>query len=711
MQDSILIRRWIPVLLLALLSFLPARTAEIFVDAKAVATGTGTAAAPFKTIGEALKNAAPGTTITIKGGVYRESANIQKGGASGAPLVIRAAPGERVEVTAFDGLTGWKMEGKLAKLTVKEPIFDLYVGEARQRMSRFPDKMSPWLKVVSATGTAFQVETLPNLPPAEQKGLCVGMLLMDMNGDHSLPVIGIDAATKTVTLPQSRSNQKIKPGDTFVYYNAPSFIKYPGDWSCQPVEGGFQITFWPNDPKDLEKTQFRKRSSAVNVAKANDVTLQGLEITGGVNCGLQVSNATNFRAERCLIYNNALIGTLAPHGVTLDKCETAVVDSCLIFSNFCGISVVQGKDNIVRNCEIFLNDEDGVNFIGRRGDKDHPAVHNTLTHCYIHGEIYLEHPDGLQTWGWVKDCEYDHNLSILNGQNMMMEETYGLKASDSVLFSSVAHQIILGGSHSHDDGFQNMTFVWGHLGALGFYATTNAVRIFNSVFYANTLSYAGTDIKSGNNLLWSPKPDNLVALKDAAGKFYTYKNSAAYMASLGLEVNSKNVDPQFKNIPEAQAVSNDPAENTPDTLHFKRPGSLVGFAKGDSIEINFDGVARTIQSLTADSITFAPALPAAPFRDIIVWGWGKRTDLRIDLSSPIAGGKDQPGAPIDVAAYQRGELDGNGKRSIPELSDEARASLVKPATYPFPFSIPRPVDFTPPAHKPAAEEPAKPEAT
>jgi hypothetical protein len=681
---------WIFTVVLVLLRFLSPEyisAGEVFVDGKAPPGGVGTAASPYDTLGVALKAAGPSTTITIKGGVYRESVQITKGGDEQAPLVIRAAAGERVEVTGFDAILGWKMEGKLAKATVKAPVYDLCVGGARQPIARFPDKMSPWTGVTAAEGSRVKVDLLPPVLPENIRGLCLAMLLKDFNSNWSFPVTRVDEATKTVELAALKTH-KVQAGDSFVYYNSPSFIKYPGDWSCQPVKDGYEVIFWPKNPKDLEKTQFRRRENVIRLNKVGNVTLQGLEITGAIHTGIFAVNCSNLKIERCMVYHNGLPDATSPNGIYMDGSDDSLVDSSIIFANYRGLGICQGKDNVIKGCEIALNDGDGVNLIGRRSAKDKPALRPILTRCYLYGQIYQGHADNLQTWGWVNDTEYSHNLSIMSAQHMMLENTSRLKAHHSILFSSIARLVILGGRYCSDSSFENMLFLWGNLGSIGLSEDSAGMKIRKNVFYANPLNYEGSKPVTGDSLFWSPKPDvGLITKRDENNKFQSFKN-VADLAAMGFETGSQQADPGFKNIPQAHGISNAPKENTPDKLRFHRPGSLVGFSVGDTIEINFDHVPRTIESLTEDTMIFKPALAAAPFRDVVVWGWGKRSDLQLDFTSPLAGGADQPGVAINVMAYQRGELDGSGKRSIPVMSEEGKAALPDPSAYLFPYALP-----------------------
>jgi hypothetical protein len=70
--------------------------------------GLGTAERPWKTISHAASNVAPGDTVNIRDGIYRERVVIKTDGGSNAPIRFQAAPGERVVVTGADHLIGWQ---------------------------------------------------------------------------------------------------------------------------------------------------------------------------------------------------------------------------------------------------------------------------------------------------------------------------------------------------------------------------------------------------------------------------------------------------------------------------------------------------------------------------------------------------------------------------------------------------------------------------
>lgn len=113
------------------------------------------------------------------------------------------------------------------------------------------------------------------------------------------------------------------------------------------------------------------------------------------------------------------------------------------------------------------------------------------------------------------------------------------------------------------------------------------------------------------------------------------------------------------------------------------------FKVGDVVEVNWDGVARTltkVESAQAQDkgkmnkftrVTFAPELPALPLRYVVVVNWGKTDDLNLDVRlKPEV--KNKVGATLDVAAFMRGDFDGDGKRDLPNLPDEVKEALPNP---------------------------------
>ena len=64
----------------------------------------------FRTISAAAQAVAPGDTVMIHDGVYRESVVVEKSGTADRPIRFEAAPAARVIIDGADVITGWRSE-------------------------------------------------------------------------------------------------------------------------------------------------------------------------------------------------------------------------------------------------------------------------------------------------------------------------------------------------------------------------------------------------------------------------------------------------------------------------------------------------------------------------------------------------------------------------------------------------------------------------
>ena len=85
----------------------------------------GTAEAPFRTINHAAQVAAPGDTVQVHEGIYREWVSPRNGGRSAYErITYEAAPGEHPVIKGSEVVTGWeKVEGTVWKVTVPNSLF------------------------------------------------------------------------------------------------------------------------------------------------------------------------------------------------------------------------------------------------------------------------------------------------------------------------------------------------------------------------------------------------------------------------------------------------------------------------------------------------------------------------------------------------------------------------------------------------------------
>ncbi len=666
---------------------LPAGRAEVFVDAKAAAGGDGRATAPFQTINAALAAGDSGP-ITVKGGLYRDTVKITKGGTAESPLLLRAAPGELVTLTGFEPLAGWKDEGSgLFSLQVTERVTDLFVDARRQRLARFPEADQPWVRVTGADKAIglLQLEAVPNVPEDQRKDVYALIYCEGITGEVTYPVTAMDAAANTATVSSGDRPFVPQTGDALIFLNAASFVDTPGEWNCQPSGDGWKVLFRPVTPDELARTQTRRRSEVIRISgeAAGHVTVEGFEITGGQSFGVYASGAPGVRLSRCVVYANGSSGRAPGLGLRIDTCRDFTLDSSVIFANHInGIGITQGENVTVRGCEITANDGDGIQFAGRNNAPDAPLRQARLENCFVHRHFYLGHPDNTQIFGHVRDVTYENNVLFMGGQNAMIQQCEDMKFVNNLFFSATARHVILGHGNAHQAKFEKNTFAFGNFGAIG--TAAKGVEIRDNIFYGNVLSYESDEVKGDGNVLWTAREEDPVLIHTVS-RWKKFLTPQEFAAEHGSEANSQRVDPQFKNVPLTQVIGRSSFFAGARNMIYLDPKNVSGFAAGDTIEINGDGVARRIETVGADAITFAPPLPTLPFRNAIIWKWPNAANLQIDLHAASAG---KAGANLDLAAYQRGELDGPGKRSLPELSAAAKAAMPTPDVFVYPFGLP-----------------------
>jgi hypothetical protein len=91
------------VLVLAVLLAGPARAADLHVDPLGDDTAPGSADAPWRTVQYAVRQAQPGDTVILHPGTYAESVDVDRSGAEGAPIVVRALAGAELTAPSEDG--------------------------------------------------------------------------------------------------------------------------------------------------------------------------------------------------------------------------------------------------------------------------------------------------------------------------------------------------------------------------------------------------------------------------------------------------------------------------------------------------------------------------------------------------------------------------------------------------------------------------------
>jgi hypothetical protein len=114
--------------------------------------------------------------------------------------------------------------------------------------------------------------------------------------------------------------------------------------------------------------------------------------------------------------------------------------------------------------------------------------------------------------------------------------------------------------------------------------------------------------------------------------------------------------------------------------------SVVGFAVGDYLEINHDGVARKITAINTSTktITFDTPLPVLPLSEsVIVDNWKTNNtnflvNMNLGAGSPaltMSSTGGPIGSQINLANDMAGDFDGDGRRDLPLVLPAIQAGM------------------------------------
>ena len=295
------------VLPVALAAAISAAATTYYVDREAAAASDaspGTEAAPWKTLSRAAaaQELAPGDTVLIKSGVYREHLAIKVSGAPGKPVTFAAAPGHRVVIKGSEILKGkW---GKVRDdANLKEPYPNAFTGVWKIALGdeyfvdpdfpgSYTDKSKRWVSQVFVDDHKALQRIGPdpmyaNAPYA--KLACVGQGLADIIDDSFF----FDPASQTL------------------------YIKHGGEPSWFNLEIGV-------------------RGWGLTARKVHDVVIRGLEVRHNRQPGGQWPLAS------------------------IGECERVVIEGCRFYqADFCGLGLGRSKHCVVRDCEMAYNGNTG----------------------------------------------------------------------------------------------------------------------------------------------------------------------------------------------------------------------------------------------------------------------------------------------------------------------------------------------------------------
>ena len=642
--------------------------AEIWVDgASTAASPDGTAKAPFKTIGAGLKAASPGDIVTVRAGVYRESVRVP-GGKAGKPTVLRAAGGERVVVSGAAAVGGWKKyRDGIYTTTLGFRPARLLCGLVELQIAREPNE--GWWIAGGANELTYQADSTGRFKamPAKLTGVEAYLWTRAGNTFWTVPVAKIDRDKGSFSIVQTSKWMKIGAGDRFYFRNHPSLIDRPGQWAIVGDKDGktFKLYLRPAAAADLKRISApREARQVVSVYSTAHVRIEGLEIVGSAKNGIAVNRSKNVTIDKCVVHNNGYAG------IAMRDCSDMTVKRCIVHRNEHGVTLHTMKNSTVTQCDVGYNRVDGLVVSWNSSDI-------TVRRNYLHHHLLWGHPDNFQVYRGVKNLKFVDNLLLAGGQSMMMEQIDGGLLQGNMIVGCGAYSVIFGHKNSNNFRMRNNTVAFSGYGCMSLTGHTYDVQtnVFVTGHAGPMYGVRGVRGYTGDrNLFWNAP--GLTKKKVLVSDKAWHNDLSSFRTASGLEKRSVYGDPKFRNGPGSLSIldSRRLTECTRDSWPLRKGHPPVSV--GDTVEVNFDGVARKVLAIKGDTITVRPALRRKPAKGWLIANWGRQSNLKLDLrlggASPgaqLAEGGNWVGSSIDIEAYQRGDFNADGARDLPEAPE------------------------------------------
>jgi len=630
----------------------------------------------FPTIQNAVDAAKPGDVVLVKGGVYQGFR--VKNGYESAPLTVRAAKGERVVISGFAPIEGWKdLGGGLYAVTMTEPVNELFVGYVEQQCARWPANGTRLpILAVDHSERAFAIAPPKDEPflaevAKDPKSATVFYLDGFANWFCYLRIASFDVTSGKIKLVAEKWNSNMKQeGNTFSIMNHPALVRKPGDWAFAAEGTGGTLYFRPKSLGDLKKTQHRpSKYSLVDISnwkmRPSNVIVEGFEITGAGDVGVKAC-ADSLTLRRCIVHHNAH-GGLSVRGAKNLK----VLSNVIIANGGNGFSAAFIDGGLIEGNEIGWNLTDGLAVAGDNSGKWKlgmpAATHDVeIRRNYIHHHVLQAHPDNLQFYRGVANVKVCENVFLWGGQSLMAEQADDIEVSGNVVMGCNAIMLICGHGNCNRWRFKGNT-LWG--AGLGYFSFTGRdYEVTENLFIGGTMPYGEgkAEVRSKGNH-FTPSYHG-----QTAKPWKRYDSIAKALEEIKQEEGSTEGALAFKNFPGAFAVGKADG-NATDAVALRGKYDRSGFAVGDKVELNGDGRLRTVKSFDGSRLVFEPALPEPPFRGVLAANWGKATSTVID-NRPFA----ERGSKVSVADFAAGDLLGKGTRTLPVLPSDVAASIPDP---------------------------------
>ena len=433
----------IPLALTMAAAGLAAAAVEFHVSPDGNDNGPGTEARPFAGLGrarDAMRAAGRGEggTVWVHGGTYRFADPVEftaeDSGAPGAPIVVRAVPGEevwlsggvllaldafapvsdkvtlsRVDPVARASIRQIELDADvLARVSPEWPdtwwyyrravtsLTELFAGDRRLPMARWPDEgYTNFGEILVPGGGDGETPTFTYKGARPERWLTAiddGLWLYGYwrRGYRAefIRVKAIAANTRTIELSAKNSLGSLETGGANRYsaIHLLEELDHPGEWYLDRARGILYV--WPPEsPRTAQVVLSVNATAVLRCIDASHLEFRGFGIECAAGCGIRIEKGRDCRVVACEIRN---VGT---HGIQVDGDGHRIVGCDIHHTGDKAIAMTSGNrytltrgDSLIDNCHLHH-----TNRIVRAGSQavSLDGVGNRFSHNVIHDTGYI----------------------------------------------------------------------------------------------------------------------------------------------------------------------------------------------------------------------------------------------------------------------------------------------------------------------------------
>jgi Right handed beta helix region/Bacterial Ig-like domain len=663
--------------------------ATYYVDQKhasASDSNPGTEEEPFLTIGKGVSVAQPGDTVLVKEGLYREIVNLPRSGTAENPITLRGASGKRVIVSGADEVAGWtQCTQEIAKGNAN--FAQIYYADIGWEPPRMYQDDTPLMKArepsagwfLAQGGTIDTLVDAVNLTQPDDYWVGAEIYLVDRSPSsrYIKTITDFVQSTHTLTANEAWGYDRVPAADDPYYLrNKIELLDGEGQWAVEDIGGEqYRVYVWPfggGDPDGnyMMEANSTRRRFVINLSNMGYWVIDNLEVRHGQGHGVGewTSGGPGYNTiQNCSIHHNGGAGIYSRYNDHL-TCRR----NLLVYNQY-GIEGFT-DDLLFEENEVAHNEVDGVHFCG-----DNLAIRRN--HIYNHS-WYWAHADGFQCHSSPEDVLQnillEENLMVHAGQTVMMDNCHGVTFRGNVMMGATAYMLVFSSSTppTNDVTIESNTFYFSGYGLINMRA--DDVHMKNNIFFKGHGGWVwGSSpqkvFTSDYNLFYHAEgineADTSTVNWDGVG--YTL---AGYATASGHDTHSVYGNPQFANAPVYYISLSRGTRNEflPTRVYLRDAGEIGYMAVGDHVEIDFDGVVRTVTAVGADYVDFEPGDWRITWKYGCLSNWKTNDNFTLDLTlqagSPAKGageGGADMGSPINVLQFVAGDFDGDDIRDIP----------------------------------------------